>query len=497
MNTKRNQIGSIKQSAVPDDWEAAKLELYRLLEEKARRAKQRMIDTIFPATGPFARDLYHKHMAFLAAGMNYRERVVFGGNRSGKSWLGGFETTLHLTGEYPDWWRGKRFSRPIVGIACGKDGKITRDSVQRILLGHRSSFGTGFIPGTHVIRDDCTMSRAASGLFDEVPVKHISGGTSILRFKSYDQGREAFEATELDWVWEDEEAPVEIHKENLMRTMTTHGSVINTFTPLKGETPLVRDLLDRATDGSVFQTKIWWDDCPHLTEEMIRDMMKRYSKHEIRARRYGEPQLGEGAIFTMDEHELMVRPMIIPDYWPRAFGMDFGWAHPTAVVWGALDRETGTVYLYSEHRRAQCEPAIHAAAIKARGDWIPGIADSAGTDMSSGKKMIDQYRKIHGLKLKKADKGPDSVEPGILYMHELMSEGRLKVFNTMRMWFDEYRSYHRDKNGKVHKVKDDLMDASRYLVTGIIKHAKTETETRIGGSAGKVVEVRFGRGRLG
>jgi len=495
LSTQRNQIGNTSTGAIPipEDWEDAKLELYRLMELKAQRARLRMIDTVFPATGPIARDKYFKHMDFLAAGANNRERVVFGGNRSGKSWLGGFETTLHLTGEYPDWWRGKRFSKPIVGIACGKDGKITRDSVQRILLGDRSSFGTGFIPGNLLDRKRCTASRAASGLFDEVPVKHASGGWSLLRFKSYDQGREAFEATELDWVWEDEEAPLDIHKENLMRTMTTHGSVINSFTPLKGETPLVADLLDRASNGSVYQCKIWWDDCPHLTKEMIDDMMKRYSAHEIRARRYGEPQLGEGAIYTIDESELMIRPMAIPEHWPRAFGLDFGWTHPTAAVWGALDRETSTVYLYSEHRRAKAEPAIHAAAIAARGIWMPGVSETAGTNMSDGKRMFDIYRKTHGLNLKKAAKGPDTVESGIMLMQEMLAEGRIKVFDSMRMWFDEYRSYHRKTNGVVHKKKDDLMDATRYLITGIQKYAKTHAETRMHDAPGNVVELRFGR----
>jgi phage terminase large subunit-like protein len=338
------------------------------------------------------------------------------------------------------------------------------------------------------------MSRAASGLFDEVLVRHVTGGWSILRFKSYDMGREAFEATELDWVWEDEEAPIEIHKENLMRTMTTHGAVINTFTPLKGETPLVRDLVQRAGDGSVFQLRIWWDDCPHITKEMINDMLGRYAKHEIRARRYGEPQLGSGAIYTMDDEELVIRPVPIPDYWPRAFGMDFGWTHPTAAVWAALDRESDTVYLYSEHRRSQAEPSIHAAAIKARGDWIPGISETQGTNMQDGVKMFDLYKKTHGLKLHKARKGPDTLESGIMAVQERLARGGLKVFDTLPLWRAEYRAYHRKENGQVDKTNDDLMDATRYLLDGIHKYAKTQAELQMN-TAATVVELRFGRGR--
>jgi len=494
MESQRSQISSTKTDApLPSTEEQAAAELLQLLEARAKQHKERKIDSMFPDTGPLRRELYYKHVDFLNAGAHYRERVVFGGNRTGKSYLGGYETSLHLTGEYPPWWRGKRFSRGITSIACGKDGKIVRDSVQRILLGKREAFGTGFIPGDKLDRDKCTMSRAASGLYDEVPVRHVSGDWSVVRFKSYDMGREAFEATELDWVWEDEEAPIDIHKENLMRTMTTHGAVINTFTPLKGETPLVRDLLERTRDGSVYQLRIWWDDCPHITREMIDGMLTRYKKHEIRARRYGEPQLGAGAIYTIDDEELVIRPIPLPDYWPRAFGLDFGWTHPTAAVWGAWDRESDTVYLYSEHRRAKTELAVHAAAIKARGDWITGVSETQGTNLADGKKLFDLYKKDYGLRLKKATKGPDTVEAGIQEVQARLARGGLKVFDTLPMWREEYRAYHRKENGQIDKVFDDLMDATRYLLTGL-RYAKTRAELAMGQTA-NVVEIVFGRGR--
>jgi phage terminase large subunit-like protein len=490
------QIGSTKAAApVPDSLDAAKQELFTLLQEQARRKGQNVIDGVFPSTGPLRRELYFKHMDFLAAGTQFRERVVFGGNRSGKSWLGAFETTCHLTGNYPDWWRGKRFTKPITAIACGKDGKVVRDSVQKILVGPRTKFGTGFIPGDRLDIDRCTASRAATGLYDEIPVRHHSGGWSLLRLKSYDQGREAFEAIELDWVWEDEEAPLDIHKENLMRTMTTHGAVINTFTPLKGATPLVMDLKERASEGSVYTVSIWWDDCPHITKAMIEDMQSRYKKHEIRARRYGEAQLGSGAIFTEDDNLLKIRPFAIPPYWPRAYGLDFGWTHPTAAVWGALDRDSDILYLYSEHRRSEAPPAVHASAIQARGAWIPGVSETQGTNMADGSKMFDLYKKHHGLKLRRATKGAGSLESGIMRLQERITQGRLRVFDTMNLWFEEYRAYHRDDKGAVVKRMDDLLDSTRYLEAGIVKYGKTEAESKLELSGGNVVEMRFGARR--
>lgn len=43
-----------------------------------------------------------------------------------------------------------------------------------------------------------------------------------------------------------------------------------------------------------------------------------------------------------------------------------------------------------------------------------------------------------------------------------MLKGKFKVFAGLRDWFDELLQYHRDENGKINKVKDDLLDATRY-----------------------------------
>lgn len=484
----------VTASDIPTDVADAKRELLNLLEERRHRKSRRVIDQFFTDDGSLTdRSRYRKHIEFFNAGRDYRERAMFGGNRSGKSVSGAFEMACHLTGQYPDWWAGKRFTRPIQALACGKEAKITRDTVQQKLTGPVNDFGTGLIPGDCLDRDRCSSSRAASGLFDGVPVKHVSGGWSMLRFRSYDQGRTAFEGVERDVIWEDEEAPMDIHGENLMRTMTTGGIVYNTFTPLKGETELVRELERRGKEGTVFTIRIWWDDAGHITEEMINDMKSRYPKHELRARRYGEPQLGSGAIFIADDDSYIVRATQLPDYWPRLFGLDFGWRHPTAAVWFAHDRETDSIYVYSEHRRSMAEPSVHTAAIKARGDWITGVSETAGTNQADGKKMIDIYKKL-GLKLKRAVKGPGSVESGIMMLQERFATGRIKIFDTCPMLLEELRKYHRDENGKIVAEQDDLIDALRYAVVGI-KYARTYAEALGAASDDNVTEVNFFHGQ--
>jgi phage terminase large subunit-like protein len=68
---------------------------------------------------------------------------------------------------------------------------------------------------------------------DMVNVKHKSGGTSLLVFKSYDAGVDAFAAQKVDFIHRDEEADTAIYVESLMRTMTNHGVVYITATPMQ------------------------------------------------------------------------------------------------------------------------------------------------------------------------------------------------------------------------------------------------------------------------
>ena len=59
--------------------------------------------------------------------------------------------TLHLTGKYPAWWRGRRFTRPISAGTAGKDAKTVRDILQLALLGPGPQFGTGMLPANTIL----------------------------------------------------------------------------------------------------------------------------------------------------------------------------------------------------------------------------------------------------------------------------------------------------------------------------------------------------------
>ncbi|MDD1623566.1 MAG: hypothetical protein LUO94_02220, partial [Methylococcaceae bacterium] len=54
-------------------------------------------------------------------------------------------------------------------------------------------------------------------------------------------------------------------------------------------------------------------------------------------------------------------------------------------------------------------------------------------------------------------------EAGLMEMLDRMQTGRLKVFSNLKDWLEEFRLYHR-KDGKIVKVNDDLLSATRYAI---------------------------------
>ena len=176
---------------------------------------------------------------------NYKAGGVFHHN-CGKTVAGAFETTCHLTGKYPEWWEGRRFYDPTKIWAAGDTAKTVRDIIQVELIGSHEDRGTGMIPGGDIVR--MTPKAGVPDALDTVYVKHydVDGeqdGLSQLQLKSYDQGRIAFQGTEQDGIWLDEECPMEVYMECLIRTMTTAGIIYLTFTPLKGITDVVMQFM--------------------------------------------------------------------------------------------------------------------------------------------------------------------------------------------------------------------------------------------------------------
>jgi phage terminase large subunit-like protein len=422
---------------------------------------------------------YPRQIEFHVAGAAHRERLLMAANQVGKTIAGSMEVAMHATGLYPTWWEGRRFEGPTIGWAAGVTGESTRDNVQRLLLGRAPDWGTGSIPEALLV-DRPSPSRGVADLVDTILVRHISGAISQIGLKSYEKGREKWQGETLHYVWFDEEPPADIYIEGLTRIAATGGCVWMTFTPLLGVSDVVkRYLIDKSPDRHVTTMRI--EEAAHYTEEQRAQIIAGYPEHEREARAHGIPVMGSGRVFPVTEDLLREPALMIPEIWTRIAGLDIGWDHPTAVAWLAHDRDTDTIHVTDCYRLREETPVVHAAAIKARGAWIP-VAwphDALQKDKGSGSQIAQQYRDQGvAMCLERAtfDDGSSGVEAGIFELLDRMKTGRFKVAAHLADWWEEFRLYHR-KDGVIVKEGDDLMSATRYALMAI-RYARTKPKPK-------------------
>ena len=201
----------------------------KTMSSAERRRKYRRLDFMD------ASFWYRTQLAFFAAGgSGLHQRLIYGGNQTGKTLSCAAEVSWHATGAYPDWWTGKRYDKPIRAWVVGESSTLVRDTLQAQLCG-RDEFGTGTVPlesftkkpimtpgGTHAI-DTMFVTHATDGKVD---------GTSTITFKSFEMRREKLQSETLDLIWVDERPNEEVYSELLARTSATDGHLIVSYTPI-------------------------------------------------------------------------------------------------------------------------------------------------------------------------------------------------------------------------------------------------------------------------
>ncbi len=428
-------------------------------------------------------DPYPFQKEFHDTGFENNQRLLMCANRIGKSYSGAMEMAMHLTGIYPEWWGGRRYRRAITAWVGGVSNESTRDICQAEMLGSPedpSAFGTGTIPKECIVsteRKPGVPNAKAVAL-----VKHTCGDNSTIHFKSYESGTEKWMGRSVDCIWLDEEPDRSLYSQSVTRTLDRRGMVYLTFTPEKGMTETVSAFMNDLKRGQSL-TNATWDDASediksmfgnpgHLNHDAMTQILAAYSPHEREMRKYGKPTIGSGLVFPIPEEKLTYKDINILEHWPRIAGIDFGWDHDTAVVWGALDPDEEIFYVYDAYNANKRSPSEHAREIKLKPNFIP-IAyphDGNRRDAMGNPGLADQYRSLGcnfmlehftnppalGQK-----KGSNSVEEGIQQMIVWMEEGRFRIKSSLSHLLQEYRQYHR-KDGKIVAVRDDCMSAMRY-----------------------------------
>lgn len=422
---------------------------------------------------------YPKQIEFHNAGLLYRERMLSAGNQLGKTYSGAAEAAMHLTGRYPPWWNGRRFTHPITMLAGSVTAENTKNGMQTLLLGPpqvEEEWGTGLIPN-ECITDHPKRRPGTKDAVDAINVRHAQGGISTIQFKSFDQGRKPWQSASAYVIWLDEEAPSDIYEEAISRANAKLGGMIyTTFTPLEGFSKIVLKFFQEPGNDRHL-TRMEIEDVPsrsqggHLDPEEKARIIASYDDHTRDARTRGLPSMGSGAIFPVTREMIKISPFSIPDHWSRIAAIDFGWDHPTAAIEAAWDRDTDTIYFIREYRQNKRTPAEHTFALRDWGNHLTWVwpHDGNAAEKGTGLNLAHQYReaglRMHDEHVTFPD-GTIAVEAGIMEMLTRMREGKLKVFETLSMWFDELDLYRRDKDGKIVKEKDDLISASRYAMMG-------------------------------
>lgn len=413
---------------------------------------------------------YPKQELFIALGKTKKERMLMAANQYGKSDVGAFEASCHLTGQYPRWWRGRSWERPTRGWVAGETSLVVRDVQQKKLCGEpgvKDQQGTGYIPKDCLL--DYSLARGVTDAYDTIQVRHVSGGVSIARFKSYEQGRTKFQGETLDWGWPDEEPDEEIYSEFLTR-ISEGGVMFMTFTPLKGRSKVVLRFIDEHSEDRVV-VNATLDEAMHFSEAEKKRRLAGYLAHERDARAKGLPMLGSGAVYTFSEDTIKEAPIPwgdVPHSWFKLWGIDFGIDHPFGAVLGAWDKDIDVIHILAALRMRDGLPIMHAAQMReiAAAAPVAWPHDGHSRDKGSGDELSKTYAK-HKLNMlaehASFESGGYSREAAVLEIAERSTTGRFKVCAHLSDWFSEFRLYHR-KDGLIVKLEDDLMSATEKII---------------------------------
>lgn len=187
----------------------------------------------------------------------------------------------------------------------------------------------------------------------------------------------------------------------------------------------------------------------------------------------------EGLVYPMYSDHI-VPAFEIPPHWERRIGGDFGLNNPTGFLFLATDPETGTTYVYDEHKEAQKPVSYHAEIYHKKMEKIPYgvvrdvVGDAAGQQRSTVdmRSVFDHYAE-YGIYWTPSTK---KLEDSILKLYSYFTTGRLKIFDTCTEIIEELSQYRYpersiDKGTTDEKkyerpiaVNDHLVDALRYIV---------------------------------
>ena len=437
---------------------------------------------------------FEHQLKFFKTGTSER-RGILAANRIGKTVSTCYETAMHLTGLYPDWWKGYRFEQAITCMVAGEGWSQVALVLQNELLGTQDikiteNIGTGAIPRECIITD--TMRNDGANCIG-VEIKHVSGSKSYLLFANYTQEVRQLQGFKLNLAVFDEQPPDDFFSEIVALTATTQGKVLCSFTPLKGLNGLVSKFWNRE-EGYEY-IRVSWDDVPEydpwgqpfLLMETRRQLERDYLPHEREARIAGKPVMGKGAVFQIRDwptyktgdydfanmqniHRIIAldlglvndKTVISLMYWEPYEKIAF--LHKQIVVQG-VEEAVPTQYINHLLR-----PEVFGTPIV-----LPADASTKGRYTMSSSSIRELFESYELNVYEKPIMNPPDSEGrttnhkayGINQMRQMLEVGSLVVNENCVQFLSEARNYFVDEKGRF-SDPDDCIDSCRYALLGCL-----------------------------
>jgi len=437
---------------------------------------------------------FNHQKEFFATGA-FSRRGILAANRIGKTVSTCFETAVHLTGRYPDWWVGKKFAKPVTVFVAGEGWEQVARVLQDELLGTKDvkikdALGTGAIPKECIVTE--TMRVDGANCIG-VEIKHKAGGKSYLLFGNYTQEVRNLQGFKLDFVVFDEQPPDDIFSELVTRTATTQGQVLCSFTPLKGLNGLVSKFW--YGEEGYQHIRVSWDDVPEMDPwgepfllKTTRAQLERdYLPHEREARIAGIPVMGTGAVFqirnwpTYKTGDYNFKEM---NNMERIIALDLGLVNDkTVITLMYTDKVSGDIWLHSQIVVKGIEEANpmnyinHLVRPEVFGCPIvlPSDASTKGRYTMNSQSIRELFEEYQLNVLEKPAMNPKNSEGkvtnhkayGINIMRQMLELGSLKVNENCVEFLREAKNYFVDEKGRF-SDPDDCIDSARYALLGIL-----------------------------
>lgn len=398
-----------------------------------------------------------------------RNRWVFGGNRSGKTECGAVEAVWLARGVHP--YRKNR--KNVFGWVVSLTAQVQRDVAQRKILHYLRPDQIA-----EIVMVSGRKDHPETGVIDQIVLKNALGGTSVIGFKSCDQGREKFQGSSLDFVWFDEEPPRDIYEECVMRVMDREGDIFGTMTPLKGLTFLYEEIyLNRRCNPEIWYEFMEWADNPYLSKKEIAYLQRTLDETTLQSRRYGRFCTREGLVYPeFDESVHVVEPFPVPKEWQDNISIDPGLNNPLAAHWYATDYD-GNVYVVAEHYRAGEDIDYHARALHEISEKLGWKRDYKGRicaliDSAAGQRTLAASKSVSELFYERGVLVDPRVKKdlfsGIAQVKSYLSRDNgmpnLYIFSCCSHLIREFKGYFWGSGESPVKRDDHCLDALRYYL---------------------------------